>query len=348
MTPAQRDLAASRNAPFFENYTFGVNGDYLDITGETLHLQVRAFAGDPGDPLIDLATVNYPDVQGIYVLDAEQGLFSIRIDKAALAALPHVTPSPLPSLFFYDLVLIDVDGDVVGPIMQGSLTLYEGVKSYDRYLDRITSEHQGKPNFAAVLTAILQPIADITQAIGDLPASFDLDGAVGAQLDIVGLWVGVSRQLLEPLTGVYFSFDTMNLGFDEGIWQGPFDPTTGITSLPDDAYRALLYATIGSNQWDGTIPGAYAVWQTLFGSSERVLIQDFGDMSMLTALMDKSANATINALFTTGVIRLKPAGVRLMLAQPSVGSTPLFGFDVQNASIAGWDSGCWPTILASS
>lgn len=215
----------------------------------------------------------------------------------------------------------------------------------DGYTSLITSEHQGKPNFAAVLAAILQPVADITQTIGSLPTAFDIDEAVGVQLDIVGLWVGISRQLLEPLVGVYFSFDTLNLGFDQGTWQGPFDPTSGLVSLPDDAYRALLYATIGSNQWDGTIPGAYGVWQMLFGSSEKVLIQDFGDMSMLTALMDKSANATINALFTTGAVRLKPAGVRLVTAVPSVALSPLFGFDVQNASIAGWDSGCWPTIL---
>lgn len=216
------------------------------------------------------------------------------------------------------------------------------------YTDRITSEHQGLPNFSAVLSAVLQPVADIAQTIGSLPAAFDLDSAVGAQLDIVGLWVGISRQLSEPLVGVYFSFDSLNLGFDQGTWQGPFDPTSGLVSLPDDAYRALLYATIGANQWDGTIPGAYAVWDLLFGSSEKVLIQDFGDMSMLTALMDKSANATINALFTTGAIRLKPAGVRLVTAVPSVALSPLFGFDVQNASIAGWDSGCWPTILETT
>ncbi len=217
-----------------------------------------------------------------------------------------------------------------------------------RYTGLITSEHADKPKFVATVAASVQPFADVLATLTALPAAFDIDQAVGTQLDIVGLWVGVSRQLLEPLTGVYFSFDTIGLGFDQGTWQGPFDPTSGLVSLPDDAYRALLYATIGSNQWDGTIPGAYGVWQLLFGSSERILIQDFGDMSMLTALMDKSANATINALFTTGAIRLKPAGVQLITAVPSVALAPLFGFDVQNASISGWDSGCWPTILETA
>lgn len=348
MTPVQADLIASRTAVFDETFAFAIGADALDFTAATLRMQVRAYAGASGTPLIDLLTVGFDTDQGIYIIDASQGLFSIRIEKATLAALPEIAESPLPSAFSYDLVLLDVDGDTLGPMMQGSFTLYEGVKNYDRYTDLITSEHQDKPNFAAVLAAILRPVADIVDTIGSLPATFDIDEAQGNQLDIIGLWVGVSRQLNEPLAGVYFSFDTIGLGFDEGVWQGQFDPTSGLVSLPDDAYRALLYATIGANQWDGSIPGAYAVWQQLFGSSERVLIQDFGDMSMLMALMDKSPNATINALFTTGVIRLKPAGVQLMLAQPSVAAAPLFGFDIQNAAISGWDSGCWPTILQTS
>lgn len=216
------------------------------------------------------------------------------------------------------------------------------------YLERITSEHADKPRFMASVAASVQPLADILATLTGMPAAFDIDEAVGAQLDVVGEWVGISRQLIEPLTGVYFSFDALNLGFDQGTWQGPFDPISGLVSLPDDAYRSLLYATIGANRWDGTVPGAYTVWGLLFGSSERVLIQDFGDMSMLVALMDKSANATVNALFTTGAIRLRPAGVRLMIATPSVALSPLFGFDAQNGSIAGWDSGCWPTILETA
>lgn len=348
MTPVQRNLTALRSTAFSETYAFGINGGSLDISRYTLRMQVRNYAGAPGAALIDLTMVGFDDAQGIYVISAADGLFSVSIDKATLAAVPAPSPGLLESIYAYDLVLVDIDGDVLGPVLQGNFTLSDGDTGISRYTNLITSEHQGKPNFAAVLAAILQPIADITQTIDALPAAFDIDEAVGAQLDIVGLWVGVSRELLEPLVGVYFSFDTMNLGFDQGIWQGQFDPTTGLTSLPDDSYRSLLYATIGSNQWDGTIPGAYGVWQLLFGSSEKVLIQDFGDMSMLTALMDNGADATINALFTTGVIRLKPAGVRLITAVPSVALAPLFGFDAQNASIAGWDSGCWPTIFETS
>lgn len=127
MTPAQWDLCAYRNTVFAETYTFGIDGTPLDITGNSFRMQIRGYAGDPGSPLIDLATVGSDDIQGIYVIDPLQGLFSIRIDKATLAALPEIVPAPLASVFTYDLVLIDIDGDDLGPVMQGNFTLYEGV-----------------------------------------------------------------------------------------------------------------------------------------------------------------------------------------------------------------------------
>src|ERR1039458_1627914 len=132
------------------------------------------------------------------------------------------------------------------------------------YLRLVTSEHIDKPNFIATLTAVLQPLADVQVRLAGMPGIFDLDVAVGDQEDKTGQWVGISRELQEPLTGVYFSLDTVGLGFDQGTWKGPFDPSTYLTALPDDAYRLLLRAKILNNKWDGTIPGAYAAWAELF------------------------------------------------------------------------------------
>lgn len=219
------------------------------------------------------------------------------------------------------------------------------------WLNLITSEHNQKPNFIASLSAILQPIADEIatqcQMSGD---AFNVDTAVGAQLDIIGLWVGVSRNIEEPLTGVYFSFDITGVGYDQGVWKGPFDPSTGLAVLPDDAYRTLIYATIAANQWDGTIPGAYAAWAQAFPADKQVpiLIQDNGDMSMDIVLTQPNPDAVTLALFTEGYIKLKPAGVRLNAMVPSVSGAPVFGFDIVNTSIAGFDTGVWAKVLGVS
>lgn len=213
-----------------------------------------------------------------------------------------------------------------------------------QYTSLITSEHQ-KPNFLKVITALLQPLADIQQTVVSLPSIFDIDNAVGSQLDVVGEWVGVSRNLNVPLTNVYFAFDTAGQGFDQGTWLGPFDPTTQLSALPDDTYLQLLYARIANNQWDGTVPGAYAFMEQVFPGNV-FFIQDNQDMSMLIGVIGSSTlNAVSYALLTGGYLQIKPAGVFVNgYVTPSVPGSPLFGFDVENSLISGFDVGCWATI----
>ena len=211
------------------------------------------------------------------------------------------------------------------------------------YLNLVTNEHQDKPKFMATLAATLQPFADLNAVLDNFSALFDVDCAVGAQLDVVGQWVGRSRYLSVPLTGVYFSFDTVGVGFDQGVWQGPYDPTTGLTTLPDEPYRTLLKATIAANHWDGTVPGAYTVWNTLFmGTGYGILIIDHQDMSMDVALTGNMPDAVTLSLFTGGYLSLRPAGVRINnFITPSVSGVPYFGFDIENSNISGFDVGAF-------
>lgn len=211
------------------------------------------------------------------------------------------------------------------------------------YTDLITSEHADKPNFMATITASLQSAADIVAVAQGISDKFDLDQAVGKQLDILGEWIGISRNVKTELTGVYFSFDTQGVGFDEGLIWSEGEPLTGLTELPDDIYLMLLKAKIAANQWDGTIPGAYEAWDTLLEPyGFHILIQDNGDMSMTLALASTSINPTFKELFIGGYLDLRPATVRIDgYLTPSVTGTPFFGFDVENDAIAGFDVGAF-------
>jgi|WetSurMetagenome_2_1015567.scaffolds.fasta_scaffold00191_18 hypothetical protein len=180
------------------------------------------------------------------------------------------------------------------------------------WTDRVTSAHSDKPKFMATLAAVLQPLADMRDLVMSLPAAFDLDTAVGAQLDIVGQWVGVTRSLAIPITGVYFAFDTVGVGWDEGSWWAPGDDTTYLYALPDDGYRTLLRAKIVANTWDGTIPGAYRTWDTLFaGTGYSIKITDLGGMQMNYELTGPPADVVTATLFTSGNLDIKPAGVQI-------------------------------------
>lgn len=216
----------------------------------------------------------------------------------------------------------------------------------DTYLDLVTSLYRGKPRFIALCTALVQPLVDQQALLDAIRNGFDLDSAVGVQLDKVGEWVGRSRDLETPLEGVYFSWNTAGVGWQEGSWKGPYDPETGMVSLPDAAYRTLLRAKIAANAWDGTVPGAYEVWETLFaGTGSIVVIQDNQDMSMVVGLAGTYPDAVTKALLTGGYVPLKPEGVRIKYYAVAPTGGPLFAWGCESEALNGWGVGSWPEII---
>lgn len=219
--------------------------------------------------------------------------------------------------------------------MSGSVTPYTNL---------ITSEHQ-TTKFLAVVSALCQGSADQQQVLNSMPGLYNIANAVGAQLDTVGQWIGLSRNLSVPLTGVYFALDTALVGLDQGVWLGPFDPLTQLDVLPDDIYRTLLYAKIGNNQWDGTVPEAYKFMAAVF-PSDTFFIQDNGDMTMYIGVVGPLAlDAVHTALLQNGYFDTKPVGVRIAgYVTPTLPGSPIFGLDVENSIISGLGVGCWANI----
>jgi hypothetical protein len=188
------------------------------------------------------------------------------------------------------------------------------------YLALITSEHNNQPNFMATVAAEVQPFVDLQATLYAMLGLFtpSNNAAVGDQLDKIGQWVGASRYLAEAL------------------------PPTGITTLGDSDYRTLLQAIIAQNSWDGTVPGMYTIWSSVFGNSFQVLVQDNQDMTMFVVLLGSTFSVVELALLTNGYFDLRPAGVLMRgYFQPSVPTAPVFGLGIENSSIAGLGVGCW-------
>lgn len=216
------------------------------------------------------------------------------------------------------------------------------------YLDRITSQHRQRPNFVGMVDAVTSPAADLQLLFEQLRRAFDLDDAIGIQLDHVGEWVGRARNLSAPLEGVYFAWDEGGVGWGEGSWRGLFDPETGLIVLPDDTYRLLLAAKIAANNWDGTSDGAYEIWEAAFAATGLIiLIQDNQDMSIVIGVAGAPPSAILEQLLVQGYIPLKPAGVRVSYyaVAPGGGDGSLFAWDCQTPALNGWDVGVWPRIL---
>lgn len=216
------------------------------------------------------------------------------------------------------------------------------------YDSLITSEHNQQPNYMAMLDTLGQPLVDAQNLSLTLNASFDIDVAYGNQLDVVGKWVGLSRQLAVPITGVYFAWDTNGVGWDQGAWQGQFDPDTGLVSLDDSTYRLFLKAKIGANQWDGTASTWVTIMNYVFqGTGTVISYSDNQDQSMDVLITGTTPSALSLALIKQGYLQLKPSGVRINnYYVTSVPGAPIFAWDASPGSgFDGWDSGAWATLL---
>lgn len=224
-----------------------------------------------------------------------------------------------------------------------------------KYTDLITNYHRGKPLFVEHLDLSTRSLTDTSVAIRGLVSAFDIDEAVGVQLDALGEWIGRSRIVSQPISGVYFSLDTAGLGWDQGVWQGPYDPDAGYTSLSDDTYRIILKAKIAINNWDGTNDSLPQILDTaLEGSGLSMQIVDNQDMTIGVWVFPDTDISNVSLELITairqGYLTVKAAGVYAgsittpVIITPSAGNK-FFGFDLENQYIAGFDDGAWEKNL---
>ncbi|EPE1528932.1 DUF2612 domain-containing protein [Citrobacter freundii] len=224
-----------------------------------------------------------------------------------------------------------------------------------KYTELITNYHATKPKFFDHIDLSTRPLIDISTATRGLVSAFDIDTAVGMQLDILGLWIGRSRIVSQPISGVYFSLDIDGLGFDQGVWQGPYDPDSGYTTLSDETYRIILKAKIAINNWDGRNDSLPPILDAaLEGSGLKMQIVDNQDMTISIWVFPETDISNVSleliAAIRQGYLTVKAAGVWggsieiPAVETPSEGNR-FFGFDMDNEYIAGFDDGSWGELL---
>lgn len=208
-------------------------------------------------------------------------------------------------------------GDIVQSLTNTNtnpVALYsaDGVSLTNPYLDLVTSEHK-KTKFLKLVDLLTKGFYENSLLLGNLASYFDIDLAIGKQLDVIGQWVGISRVIQIPLTGAFFSFNTNGLGWDEGYWNQSLGSTD--TSLSDDAYRRVLKARIALNMWDGTINSAVQALQIALPNNH-IFIQDggcssFGVIMQMNVYISGNLDPIDQALITKGYYDFRPSGVKI-------------------------------------
>ncbi|OHT25008.1 hypothetical protein A3Q29_16565 [Providencia stuartii] len=207
------------------------------------------------------------------------------------------------------------------------------------YLKLITSRHQSAPKFKQHIDLITRSLSDISVSANTLNPHFSLDEAIGVQLDAVGEWVGIRRHVETPIIDTYFSLDTDATGFDSGMWKRPLDPSTGFTALDDDTYRSIIKIKVQANNWDGTSESLTEIYNELvIDEDSKIFFVDNLDMSIDVYITGSVISAVTKAIIRQGYLRVKPQGVNVnnyyYNANPK---SPVFGFDIENEYIAGFD-----------
>lgn len=174
----------------------------------------------------------------------------------------------------------------------------------------VTSEYKTSQNFLQWLTVNLSLFQDVFNCANSFASAFDIQQAVGAQLDVLGNIIGQSRTVA-------------------------FQPSDGVSPiLDDDTYRLLLQARILQNHFGGTNQEVRGVWNALFPGG----IMLFTDNQNMTVNIYVAGTFTsiIQDLILNGYIIPRPQGVLYDIA---LASLPILGFDQSTTFVAGPDLG---------
>lgn len=181
-----------------------------------------------------------------------------------------------------------------------------------------------------------------------LDPAFDLDNAVGAQLDVLGRIVGISRSVPDVIPKVYFGFsiNPINKGFASKFDQlrigGPFYSkfSSAFTDLQlgDSDYRFFIRVKASLNRAAGYLSSDKYI------SIQDVVLAAFDGRAFVVDNLDMTLTLYVSPVFSLDRLRLiqalnllpKPQGVRYrMIVQAEPGAT--FGFK-NNPSSLGFSS----------
>lgn len=132
----------------------------------------------------------------------------------------------------------------------------ELVADTEDYAYLLSQKNYEREKFNLFTRSLLQPGVSMSTMLECLSMVFDIDNAAGAQLDIIGSWVGVSRML-------------------------SYSPTTGDREMSDDELRMMIRLKIASNAWDGSNEDANRIYSRVLENADiHITQEDNQDMSV--------------------------------------------------------------------
>lgn len=236
--------------------------------------------------------------------------------------------------------------------------------SDEYYRKLITSEYRLALKFNQMVLNMVGYGTVLDASVLDIIDKFDVETAVGDQLDVLGECVGVRRELTfeptltkaqdiicpdaselaadngaESVYTVYKLPNASRLAGTTGIYAGQNAKLLGAElAISDEIYRVMIKARIIQNIWKGNVLGLYEMWDNLFPDSQGLQIQDLQDMSFNIVLLG-DYSVLMQELIMHGYIIPKPEGVRInTLSFISTDGLPIFAYDYNTINYSGYTS----------
>ena len=157
-----------------------------------------------------------------------------------------------------------------------------------RYLDRIEMQHSVRPKYMAVVTELLEKLDSAHGIMKAVPELYNVETAVGVQLDVVGELVGVIRKDIPELIPDITAEDVED----------------------DDLIRTIILCKIAQDNWDGTNDDLIDIWET---TASRLVDIDYIDNQDMTVdvIVEGPVDYEVAKLLDSEYIIPKPMGVTM-------------------------------------
>jgi hypothetical protein len=214
------------------------------------------------------------------------------------------------------------------------------------YTQLITSEHNQKPKYTAMVKAVTDAWGSVQDFDKTLPLAFDLDTAAGVQLDAIGLWVGQTRLIPGVLLVEFFGFsdNPAALTYGEegfpsigGRFYEEGEPIDATSLLADPEYRLLIRGRIVRNHAKGLTADFVRAISFMFQTT--CVIDDTAGNMTIGVYIGRPITLVERAIILNLDILPRPAGVRIATFAYYDYEGGYFGFDGQdNAKTFGEES----------
>lgn len=212
-----------------------------------------------------------------------------------------------------------------------------------RYIDLLIFQYQ-VPKAQQTIKTLTQLNCDIVNNIlMKFIKAFDIDKAVGRQLDIIGALVGQSRNFNTIFYYEKFTFgetdgtiEENGVGFSlannlqDGIFTTPAFLQKATYTANDDDYRFMIKLKIFKNHNSNTNEDYYRICKEIF--KNQVVFTDNRDMTIEYLLLDTSNNIK-NILISNKEFLPAPAGVNIKIIATTPASKIFEFYDINTQTI---------------